>query len=158
MKELLAFAFAILFISCQNQPFNHLSTSPTPQVTLAANSEMAVDVAAELTNPKLPGFYYRETPVRSEFDTENGYKDLTCISQVSSSEDSEEVAVTSTNTATADNELTEIEGWGTLTQKWEYQPATRTCIDSDAQSESPSCKEAVFVIETGKLISTLAIN
>lgn len=170
MKELLSFAFALLFISCQNQPFRHLSTNaalqavvtnsnqavaPVDAAVCADLSEKSLDVTAELADSKLPGFYYRETPMRSEFDMDNGYKDLVCASQVTNSETLEESFV-----ANAPSTKPEASGdsWEVLTQKWEFRPVALTCTDLNTQSKSLSCEEMIFVIETGKQFSAFAWN
>lgn len=131
MKELLSFAFALLFIACQNQPFSHRAASPAPsvkipiQATVRAQSESCnielektLDVIKELQDERQPGFYYREASVRSEFDFENGYESLVCVTQMTSSEDFEQAIA---EVPSPEPETMALEGWETLTRKWEAE-------------------------------------
>ncbi len=171
MKELLSFAFAILFISCQNQPFHSLAFDPdttkvevsetfsVPDSTACESTpEKTLDVAKELQDSRAPGFYYRETPMRSEFDFENGFEALTCASNVTSSDDSKEAMTLAEEPSVSEVEtadpIAQAASWDALTQKWAVTHAVTACFDRNAQSENPSCETTSFAAEDGKLFSS----
>jgi hypothetical protein len=173
MKELLSFAFALLFISCQNQPFHNLALDPgspkteTAQIFVApesaaceSNPEKTLDVAKELQDSRSPGLYYRETPMRSEFDFENGFEALVCTANVTNSDDAESPTTVAEEASSPSSESESADpiqaaaNWDILTQKWEITPAVTTCFDRNAQSENPACEAPSFIAEDGKLFSS----
>ena len=166
MKELLSFTFALLFIACQNQPFSHLDASPASQLTVSTQAlyvpetsaceihpETSLDVVQELSNSEMPGFHYREIPKRSEFDFENGFEALSCASSMTSSDETSDVVASAGADAIVDV-IARAESWQKLTEKWDVRPVVMTCVDTNALSNNPACRDLIFVAEEGKLFSS----
>lgn len=180
MKELLAFTFALFFIACQNQPFSNFSTPPAITQSVATTrtvenlessacvtetADPSLDIVKELQDSEQPGIHYRETPKMSEFDFENGYETLACTSSVTSSDDLQEQGPAAETEQLAAAPSAPVEtgsetapGWSTLTEKWEYRPTVTTCLDPQADSNGPACKEVSFEIEAGKLFSSYSVD
>jgi hypothetical protein len=170
MKELLSFTFALLFISCQNIAPKVLTASPTAEATtkpamttVVSDSfscetlpEESWDLVKQLEDKNQPGIHYRAATMSSEADSESGYDSFVCVSQITSSEDLTDPVTPASDSApsmTDDTPPTEpiaaLEGWKTLTEKWEIRPALAACYDRNAQSEGPTCAtSAEFLVAT----------
>jgi len=155
MKELLSFAFLLLFIACQNQPYSEIkldlpsrsqTTVASPSVeTCGSEAEETFDVVKELEHSESPGFYYRAKSLQSE--SSDNKTELICIARVTT--DSNETEVFE---VTHDDSKVSVEAWDALTKKWQVTKDQVAC--EIVQSESPICQGPNFEAEEGKLFSS----
>lgn len=153
MKELLSFSFLVLFIACQNQPFENskyestfesktsvVIAAPSPFESCTTLTQEPLDVVKELEHKENPGFHYREAELMSEA-SENSHSELICIERVTEANAVETVAIEETEQPAEAIQADSPASWETLTDRWTYVPEKLVSLDKKAQMENPACDE-----------------